>query len=89
MSFPSPSQSTPLQQKSSTSAESVAETVVAAVGHAEGTDPTSMTPPLYNAINSDALNALYEQSELQVCFQYAGYRIVIQSDQTVEVYATT
>lgn len=62
--------------------------VVSAVAEAEGSDPVEL-PPLYSAINPEALNDLFmsrsEPAVESVTFQYAGYDVVVRGDGTVQV----
>ena len=61
---------------------SVTSAVVTAVTEANGTKPAT---PLYEAIDPDALEDLYQHASPTVSFEYAGYHITIHSDQTVTV----
>ncbi|ADB63537.1 hypothetical protein Htur_4765 (plasmid) [Haloterrigena turkmenica DSM 5511] len=61
--------------------------VVSAVAEAEGVDRIDL-PPLYNAIDSEALNDLFTSDSGAVSsveFQYAGYSVVVRGEGTVEV----
>lgn len=64
--------------------------VVSAVAEVEGTDPVEL-PPLYDAINPEALNALFtsraKSTVERITFQYAGYSIVVRGDGEVRVQA--
>ncbi|KZN23144.1 hypothetical protein A4G99_16775 [Haladaptatus sp. R4] len=51
-----------------------------AVAEVNGMKPAT---PLYEAINPDALEALYQQGSPEVSFEYIGYRVTIHSDRTV------
>ncbi|PGF13876.1 hypothetical protein CP556_22525 [Natrinema sp. CBA1119] len=59
--------------------------VTEAVAEATDSNPLEL-PPLYDAIDPDALNTLFNGSEtnIQVLFQYAGFEIVVQ-DGEVEI----
>lgn len=63
-------------------------TVVSAVADVEDTDPVEL-PPLYNAINPEALNDLFtsrsEPSVNQITFEYAGYVIEVRGSGKVQV----
>lgn len=63
---------------------------VSAVAEVDGTDPVEL-PPLYDAIDPEALNALFtSQSHAPVerlSFQYAGYEVVVRGNGTVLVRA--
>ena len=59
---------------------------------AEKTDtPSSDLPPLYEAIDPEALNALVESArrepatDLSLTFQFHGHRVVVTSDDDVTV----
>lgn len=62
--------------------------VVSAVADAEEVDPVEL-PPLYEAIEPEALNDLFtsrsESSVGKVTFQYAGYDVVVRGTGEVEV----
>ena len=64
--------------------------VVQAVADAEGVDPIELQRPLYEAIDPDALDALFGGSDPdattlpgRVEFAYHGYTVVARSDGTV------
>lgn len=66
--------------------------VVSAVAEVEQTDPIEL-PPLYDAIDPEALNTLFtarsDPGLDQITFQYAGYTIVIQASGEVQVRSAT
>jgi Halobacterial output domain 1 len=78
----SSSQSEPSIRTTLPDTESVTAAVVTAVTEANGTKPAT---PLYEAINPDALENLYQHDSPEVSFEYAGHHITIHSDQTVTV----
>lgn len=65
--------------------------VVTAVADASGMDIAEL-PPLYEAIDPEALNDLFtarsEPAVGQVSFQYAGYDVVVRGSGVVEVATT-
>lgn len=67
-------------------------TVISTVADIENTDPVEQ-PPLYEAIDPEALNDLLtarsEPGINQVSFQYAGYTIVVRGDGEVQVRPST
>ena len=67
-----------------TDTTSITRTVVTAVTEANGTKPTT---PLYEAIDPDALEDLYQNASPTVHFDYVGYHVTIHPDQTVTVSA--
>jgi len=64
--------------------------VVRTVAAREGVDETDL-PPLYDAIDPDALDALLasvgteDPDRASVDFEYAGHRVVVSGDRTVTV----
>ncbi|WP_222913399.1 HalOD1 output domain-containing protein [Natrinema sp. SYSU A 869] len=62
--------------------------VVSAVSEASDLDMLEL-PPLYEAINPDALNELFtsrsEPAVGEVSFEYAGYDVVVRGTGVVEV----
>ena len=65
-----------------TDSESITAAVVTAVTEAKGTTPAT---PLYETINPDALEALYQHGSPKVSFAYSGYRVTIHPDRTLSV----
>lgn len=61
-------------------ASSVVSAIVTAVTKGNGTKPDTT---LYEAINPDALEDLYEHGRQKVTFEYANHKITIQPDKTV------
>lgn len=71
-------------------ARSVCLEIVTAVAAREGVDPVTLTPPLYEAIDPDALRALFESRPTEtdqrtgsVLFTYNGYTVTVSSDGEV------
>lgn len=63
----------------------VSERVVQKVATASGTDALEL-PPLWDAIEPDALNKLVEEmADGEVSFAYAGYEVTVTSDETVDL----
>ncbi len=56
--------------------------VINAVAEATDSDPLDL-PPLYDAVDPDALNTLFNESEasIQVLFHYAGFKVVVQDGE--------
>lgn len=65
--------------------------VISAVADASGMPMTEL-PPLYDAVDPDALNNLFtarsEPAVSHVSFQYAGYDIVVRESGVVQVQTT-
>jgi hypothetical protein len=74
---------------------SVSEAVIAAVAREEGVTEQSLTPRLYDAIDPDALDALYDTetrtrgSFPTVQFRYDGYIVLVTAPEDVEVQEST
>ncbi|WP_458190197.1 HalOD1 output domain-containing protein [Haladaptatus sp. NG-WS-4] len=62
--------------------ESITAAVVTAVTKANGTKPST---PLYDVIDPDALEALYQHGSPEVNFEYIGYHVTVHSNRTVSV----
>ncbi|WP_435158703.1 HalOD1 output domain-containing protein [Haladaptatus sp. DFWS20] len=80
----SSSQPEPSIRTTPSDTESITGAVVTAVTEANGTKPAT---PLYEVIDPDALEALYQHGSPEVSFEYIGYRVTIHSDRTVSVAA--
>jgi Halobacterial output domain 1 len=78
----SSSQPTPSIRTTLPDTGSITAAVVTAVTEANGTKPVT---PLYEAIDPDALEALYQHGSPEVSFEYIGHRVTIHSDHTVSV----
>ncbi|MFB6303356.1 MAG: HalOD1 output domain-containing protein [Haloferacaceae archaeon] len=67
--------------------ESTLAAVVRAVSAVEGVEPTDL-PPLYEAVDPDALDRLVQsiRSAGFVVFSYADYTVAVHADDVVEVY---
>lgn len=72
--------------------ENVSEAVVAAVADAKGVSPVDVTPPLYDAVDPDALEAIVasmtcrpDGSTGRVEFSYGGYAVTVTCDGQVSV----
>lgn len=71
--------------------ETVSDAVVRALADARGVDPVDMEIHLYDAIDPDALDALFdargERTERRVAFTVGDHRVVV--DGARNVYVTT
>ena len=83
-----------LSANSNPAAERVSTKVVTAVAGAKDVDPIDL-PPLYDAIDPDALNQLFRpgvqsvgSAAGQVRFTFAGCDVVVDSDNQVTVTPT-
>ena len=75
--------------------DSPSEAVVTTVAALDGVPPTELAP-LYDAVEPDALDALFDHAERQdrpgdqrLCFAYAGYDVTVCGDGTVSVSPTS
>lgn len=66
--------------------------IVERVAELEGTDPTTLTPPLYAAIDPEALDSLCQPSDTatrqtgaRVSFTYCGYDVDVREDGEISV----
>lgn len=65
--------------------------VVEAIARREGISATEQSPPLYNVVDTDALDALLsknstlENRSIEVSFEYQGYDVSVESGDVVEV----
>jgi len=68
-------------------AESPSMRVVEAVAEREGEPPETLSPPLYEVIDPDALDELIgsRSSDLNVTFEYANYFVQVKGNGTVSV----
>ena len=65
--------------------EAASQAVVEKLAAAEDVDPTELEPPLYHAVDPDALDSLVESATgpLTVEFSYYGYVVRIDGSGTV------
>ena len=65
--------------------------VVDAVARELGESPTTLSPPLHDVIDTDALNALFESRSsrddypLQIGFEYQGYDVSVIGNGDEEI----
>lgn len=59
--------------------------IVREVAEKKGVDAMDLQPPLYDAINPDAMDALFGGSDGELTFEYCGYSVSIDSDREVSV----
>ncbi|MFH5802044.1 HalOD1 output domain-containing protein [Haladaptatus sp. CMAA 1911] len=78
----SSSQPEPSIRTTPTDTESITAAVVTAVTEANGTKPAT---PLYEVIDPDALEALYQHGSPEVSFEYMGSHVTVHSDRTVSI----
>ncbi|WP_227376328.1 HalOD1 output domain-containing protein [Haladaptatus halobius] len=62
----------------------LSDLIIQQVADAAECDPCDL-PPLYEAIDPDALDALYRHGSPAVEFDYAGYHISIAAEQMISI----
>ena len=62
--------------------ESIAAAIVNAIEQVDRDRPDT---PLYEVVDPDALEVLYEHGKQRVEFQYDDYQVTVQPDQTILV----
>lgn len=71
----------------------LSQSVVEAVAEEDGTDPLDLSPPLYEAIDLDALDNVFATTQIegrmdgQVTFFYKEYEVTVYGDGYVSVEA--
>ena len=67
--------------------DSISERVVDAVADHDGVSPLDISPPLFDAIDPDALDRLFADGRtgVTVAFSYAGYRVTVRDGGRVEL----
>lgn len=66
---------------------SVAEMVIEMISEAEGESPTEITPPLYDVVDPEALDAVTESigPKGTVAFEYCGHEVRVGGDGDVSI----
>lgn len=79
--------STVVTQFESTDCESLCEEIVSAVAKAEGVDPLAVSPQLYDVIDPDSLEKLFERSpadsDVTVSFTYGNWTVQIDNNNVI------
>jgi hypothetical protein len=65
--------------------DSPSEALLAAVAEREGVAEADLETPLFDAINPEALDELFNDSSGHVTFEYAGYLVTIDDEQAVDL----
>lgn len=74
---------------------SPSEKVVRTVADAEGEDPGELDPPLFDVVDPDALDSIFESVDGvdrgtgTIRFQYLGYRVTVLADSSVSIQGQT
>ena len=64
--------------------QTVSERVIELVAEQKGVDEGSLAAPLYDAIDPDALNSLFRNTEGTVAFEYLDLVVTVDHEGTVE-----
>jgi hypothetical protein len=68
----------------------VSRDVIRKTADALGESPGTLEPPLYEAVDVEALDALYESgSQVRIQFEYAGRTVSVHPDGSVTVSEVT
>lgn len=60
--------------------------VIETIASVTDSDPLTMNPPLYDVIDTDALDSLYSNgADVSVAFEYDGHEVHIDTDRTITV----
>lgn len=59
--------------------------VIEAVAEARGVDPAALSPPLHSVIDLEALDAVFEDADGKVTFEYDGDAVTVDGNGTVSV----
>lgn len=75
-------------------AETVSRAIVEAIADAKGVSPVDLQPPLYEAVDPDALEQFVASvhdrpntTDLRVTFTYAGHEVTVSGDGDVSIEA--
>jgi len=63
--------------------------IIDRIAKREEIQPVELSPPLYNVVDPEALEALLESDSVEVTFTYAGYTVTVHSGGTVRVKPQT
>lgn len=67
-------------------AEQVSVSIIEAVAAASDVDASSLDTPLYQVVDTDALDALVSSSaSVRVAFEYEDHDVVVSEDRTISV----
>lgn len=76
------------QMEEPTEKERLSTMILSEVAEEENLDPIEVSPKLYTAIDTDALEALFSgtlNGPAKVEFQYAGHHVIVRGDEIVQV----
>lgn len=77
------------QPESDVTTDTLSVRIVEAIAATTGTDIFDLNPPLYDAINPEALDRLMRpDADCRVTFEYDGHTVEVRNDGTVSVDET-
>lgn len=65
--------------------DNLSEAVITAVAEAKGIEKTDLKPELYEVVDPDALDALFQQNTGHVEFEYLDYTVNVDYAENVSV----
>lgn len=67
--------------------EPVTVQIIERIADREQLDPRDLDRPLYDAVDPDALDALFrcDDADVTVEFRYLGYRVVVDGEGEIEI----
>ncbi|WP_266074884.1 HalOD1 output domain-containing protein [Haladaptatus caseinilyticus] len=69
--------------------KAISDVVIRAIAEKKGCEPANLTPPLYDVLDPDALDAMYGRSSPRTVFEYAGYQVTIHPNESITVIDTS
>jgi hypothetical protein len=67
------------------SAGSLSDAVLREVAEAEGVSPEALNPPLFDVVDPDALDSVFNAETGRVSFEYHGYWVTVDHAGSVSV----
>lgn len=64
-------------------------TVLEAIAEVKGVDIVELSPPLYETVDPEALDKLFQGGHGEVHFEYLDYEVTVDHDDNVEVSSST
>lgn len=68
---------------------SATEAVIMQVAEQNGTPPEELNPPLYDVIDSEALESIFRGETGEVSFEYHGYVVTVDHEGSVSLQPAT
>lgn len=62
----------------------VSTEVIKTVARLKGVAPEDLSPQLYQVVDPDALDTLFETDSVQLSFTFAGYRVTVQGEGDIQ-----